>query len=317
MSTIVPMTIPKFNELFTDVLEVLSDGMPHHRRDLFRDVIKRKNLTDAELAEKLKSGWNRSEDRAHWAAAYLFYAGAITKPTRGFMQISEQGRQLLAGNPAGITLDVLQQTDGLIAWAKRSKEKQLKKRGSAGGETIPDLVESDDATPSEQVEIAVQKMRAEVASNVLDRLRTEHWSFMERAVLKVLLKMGYGGDEDDLSHVGGPNDEGIDGIINQDKLGLEKIYVQSKRYKQGSAINGDTINAFMGAMGRKGVTKGVFITASHFTDGARKAAEENKHQQVILIDGEELAEIMVDYQIGVTEVQTYTIYKLDENFFED
>jgi restriction system protein len=311
------MAIPKFNELFTDVLEVLSDGVPHHRRDLFRDVVKRKNLTEAELAEKLKSGWNRSEDRAHWAAAYLFYAEAITKPTKGFMQISEQGRQLLADNPAGITLDVLQQTEGIIAWSKRSKEKQLKKKGGNEGQDISYPAESGDATPSEQVENAVQKMRDDVANNVLDRLRTAHFSFMEHAVLKVLLKMGYGGDEDDLSHVGGPNDEGIDGIINQDKLGLEKIYVQSKRYKQGSAISGDTINAFMGAMGRKGVTKGVFITASHFTDGARKAAEENKHQQVILIDGEELAEIMVDYQIGVTEVQTYTIYKLDENFFED
>jgi restriction system protein len=117
------MAIPKFNELFTDVLEVLSDGVPHQRRELFRDVVKRLNLTEAELAEKLKSGWNRAEDRAHWAAAYLFYAEAITKPTKGFMQITEMGRRLLANNPTGVTLDILKNTAGIIAWTKRGKDK--------------------------------------------------------------------------------------------------------------------------------------------------------------------------------------------------
>ena len=270
---------------------------------------------DTKLSIKISP--SSSEDRAHWASAYLYYSGAIAKPTKGYMQITNFGRQLLAENPSGVTLDILEQTDGLIAWDERSKAKQKNKHSADEkvGITTHGIDESG-VSPTEQLENAIQTMRAEVASDVLARLRTEHWSFMEHAVLKVLLKMGYGADEDDLNHVGGPNDEGIDGIINQDKLGLEKIYVQSKRYKQGSAISGDTINAFMGAMGRKGVTKGVFITASHFTDGARKAAEENKHQQVILIDGEELAEIMVDYQIGVTEVQTFSIYKLDENFFE-
>jgi restriction system protein len=234
------------------------------------------------------------------------------------MQITELGAKLLQENPGGISLEILMKTEGLIAWSRRTREKQTKKRENGDKQDVGEaLATSSGVSPSEQLELAVQAMRAEVESEILNRLRTEHWSFMERAVLRVLLKLGYGADEDDLEHVGGPNDEGIDGIINQDKLGLDQIFVQSKRYKEGSDISGDTINAFMGAMGRKGVTKGVFITASHFKDSAKKAAEENKHQQVVLIDGEELARIMVDHKIGVTEVQTYTIYKLDENFFDD
>jgi restriction system protein len=312
------MTIPRFNELFTDVLLVLADGTPKRRKVVLEEAVARKNLTQSELSERLTSGYSRAEDRAHWASAYLYYSGAIKKPSKGFMQITDLGLKLLAENPGGVTLDALMQTEGLIAWSLRTRDKQSNKKKTATTQgTGATLDVANGVSPSEQLEIAVQAMRAEVESEILNRLRTEHWSFMERAVLKVLLKLGYGADEDDLDHVGGPNDEGIDGIINQDKLGLDQIFVQSKRYKEGSDISGDTINAFMGAMGRKGVTKGVFITASHFKESAKKAAEENKHQQVVLIDGEELAKIMVDYKIGVTEVQTYTIYKLDENFFED
>jgi restriction system protein len=311
------MAIPKYDELFTDVLNTLSDGVPQNRRDIRRQVIEHLHLTAEEAAETVPSGPRRAESRVGWALTYLVFARAVSRPGRGMHVITELGKKLLADNPHGVTIDILEETDGLKEWHQRTRDKKHKRKDV---DPTPPPVNDPPVigvSPVEDLEQSVATLRNAVASEVLDRLRTEHWSFMERAVLKVLLKMGYGGDEDDLSHVGGPNDEGIDGIINQDKLGLEKIYVQSKRYKQGSAINGETVNAFMGAMGRKGVTKGVFITASHFTDGARKAAEENKHQQVILIDGEELAEIMVDYQIGVTEVQTYTIYKLDENFFED
>jgi len=304
--------------LFTDVLEVLSDGLPKKRSDVLKQVVARKNLTEAELAERLKSGWSRAEDRAHWAAAYLYYAEAIKKPTKGFMQITELGKKLLTDNPNGVTLEVLEATEGIIAWSERTKEKQQNRKGQNSiAEILPNIVENDGASPTEQLENAIHAMRQEVESEILSRIRTEHWSFMEHAVLKVLLKLGYGNDETDLSHVGGPNDEGIDGIINQDKLGLDQIYVQSKRYKEKQAIGGNDINAFMGAMGRKGVTKGVFITASHFTSGAIKAAEENKQQQIILIDGEELARIMVEYQIGATVMNTYSVFKIDENFFED
>jgi len=310
------MTMPKFHELFTDVLVVLSSGEPMLKKDVFTKVLDRKQLSDAELAEKLKSGYSRAQDRVHWAVAYLFYAEAVAKPLKGVLQITDAGKKLLLDNPNGVSLAAVEATPGLIAWTKRGDEKQKAKRLSQDGAGVRQAVSSDDS-PSEQIERAIQAMRQEVESEVLSRLRTEHWSFMERAVLKVLLRLGYGADEEDLSHVGGPNDEGIDGIINQDKLGLDQIYVQSKRYRAGSAISGNDINAFMGAMGRKGVTMGVFITASHFTDGARKAAEENKHQQVVLIDGEELAAIMVQHQIGATIVGSYSVFKIDENFFTE
>lgn len=312
------MAIPKFYELFSEVLQVLSNGEPMRRNQVYGQAIALKHLTDAELSERLKGGSSRAEGRAYWASVYLGFAGAIARPARGYLQITDLGRKLLVDYPEGVPLEVLEQAEGLRAWHERTRAKQRSKNKSNAEFEVDDyVIDESGATPSEQLENAVQAMRAEVESEILNRLRQEPFAFMERAVLKVLLRLGYGNDEDDLFHVGASNDEGIDGIINQDKLGLDKIFVQSKRYKEGSHISGDTINAFMGAMGRKGASKGVFITASHFSEGAKKAAEENKHQQVVLIDGEQLAKIMVDYQIGATEVQSYSVYKLDENFFED
>jgi restriction system protein len=217
-----------------------------------------------------------------------------------------------------VTLAELEKTPGIIAWSERTIAAQKAKKGQSGNEKPQIMsVNAEGVSPLEQMESAMVSINADVAGEVLSRLRTEHWEFMERAVLKVLLRLGFGQDEDDLFHVGGSHDGGIDGIINQDKLGLDQIYVQSKRYKEGTGISRDTIASFIGTMDTKGVTKGVFITASHFTPEAYRAASENRSKQVILINGEELAQMMVQYQIGVTAIKTFTAYKIDENFFED
>jgi restriction system protein len=309
------MALPKYYELFTDVLEELSDGKPRARRDLFSAVIDKRKLTPEELAEKISSGYSKAQDRVHWSCACLTYAQALWRPSRGMLQITDFGRQLLSESPNGVTLARIQETPGFQEWKSKSA-KQSKKGEATGDNKSTNHIVLDDVSPLEQVESAMEKLRADIADEVLSRMRTEHWEFMERAVLKVLLRLGYGTDEDDLFHVGGPYDGGIDGIINQDKLGLDQIYVQSKRYKAGSGISGNDINAFMGAMDIKGVTKGVFITDSHFTPQALKAAEQNTHKQVVLIDGEELANLMVQHKIGVSELKNYSVYKVDENFFE-
>jgi len=312
------MTIPKFNELFTQVLDELSDGKPWTRNDLFDAVVDKLNLTPEEREEKISAGYSRAKDRVHWACAYLTYAEAVSKPKRGILQITDFGRKLLADNPRGVTLAQLEKTPGLIAWSERTIAAQKAKKGQSS-DVKPQIVSgnAEGVSPLEQMESALASLNADVASEVLSRLRTEHWEFMERAVLKVLLRLGFGQDEEDLFHVGGSHDGGIDGIINQDKLGLDQIYVQSKRYKEGAGISRDTIASFIGAMDIKGVNKGVFITASHFTPEARKAVLESRNKQVVLIDGEELAQIMVQNQIGVAAIKSFTVYKIDENFFED
>ena len=310
--------MPVFSDLFTRVLESLSDGESRPRREVFQAVADSLDLTPEERAEKLSGGYLRVWDRCHWASAFLVYSEALSRPQRGFLEITDLGRKLLAENPRGVTLEDLEATPGLQAWYARSKAAKQAKRGrpESVGDASTSLLSSA-GSPLELMEDAMISVNADVAGDLLARLRTEHWSFMERAVLKVLLRLGYGKDEDDLFHVGGPYDGGIDGIINQDKLGLDQIYVQAKRYKEGSGISGDMINAFMGAMDRKGVTKGVFITASHFRPEARKAVVENNNKQIVLIDGEELANLMVEHQIGAAEVKTFTVYKVDENFFDN
>ena len=164
---------------------------------------------------------------------------------------------------------------------------------------------------------AADALRDEVANQLLERLRGNHWEFMEHAVLKVLYAMGYGSSADELFHVGGPYDGGIDGIIWEDKLGLSRIYVQSKRYQQGASISGGVVSQFIGRMDGSGITKGVFITASHFTPEALKLVEANNNKQVALIDGATLAGIMVDYGVGVTVEAEFRSFKLDENFFDE
>lgn len=312
------MTMPKFSDLFTDVLSVLVDGKAYSRRELFQKVVDRLELTPEERAEKIAGGYLRAQDRVHWACAFLVYAGALTRPQRGILQITDLGRRLLAENPGGVTLKTLEETPGLQAWYARTAAAQQAKKGQQSMAIFPHpAVSSEGSSPLEQMEGAMLSLRADVADELLIRLRAEHWSFMERAVLKILLKLGYGRDEDDLFHVSGPNDEGIDGIINQDKLGLDQVYVQTKRYKEGSKIGGAAINEFMGAMDRKGISKGVFLTASEFTPEAKKAVAENKNKQIVLIDGEELSNLMVDYRIGATEVKTFAVFQIDENFFEE
>jgi restriction system protein len=312
------MTMPKFSDLFTEVLETLSDGKAYPRRELFPKVVDKLDLTPEERAEKIAGGYFRAQDRVHWACAFLVYAEAIKRPQRGYLQITDLGRRLLADNTNGVNLSALEKTTGLQAWYARTAAAQQAKKGHTTTPTVPHhAVSSEGASPLEQMETAMISLKADVAAELLSRLRTEHWSFMERAVLKILLKLGYGRDEEDLFHVGGPYDGGIDGIINQDKLGLDRIYVQSKRYKEGSGISGATINEFMGAMDRKGVSKGVFLTASHFTPEAKKAVAENNNKQIVLIDGDELTDLMVQYKIGATEVRTFSVFQIDENFFED
>lgn len=308
--------MPRFQDLFTNVLDVLADGKPRARRDVAELVVTGLDLTPEERVEKLSGGGNRAESRVHWAVQHLAQAAAIERPTRGHLQITDLGRAMLANNPDGVTLKVVTATPGAQAWYERSRAMQTAKKN---GDHVADLAEPDESgqTPEEQMVSLWEAMRNDVEAAVLERLRTGHWEFMERAVLQVLHAMGYGETQDDLQHVGGSHDGGVDGIINQDKLGLDRIYVQSKRYKEGSAIGRHDVSSFIGSMDTNGITKGVFITASHFTPEAQQEVRRNMSRQIILIDGPKLVGIMLQHRLGVTMERTYPIYAIDENFFAD
>ena len=312
------MTIPKFDDLFSAVLEGLSDGLEVHNRIFRIKVADGLGLSDEDRNQAMGTGGNRVENRLYWSIVYLVQADAATRPKRGYLAITESGRQLLADHPNGVTLEDLEKTEGLQAWYQRSIElREAKKKVAQGGTGKPEVLVEPVGGAVEKMQDAADALREKVANDLLERLRGNHWKFMEHAVLNVLHAMGYGPSPEELFHVGGPYDGGIDGIIWEDKLGLSRIFVQSKRYQQGSSISGATVSQFIGRMDGAGITKGVFITASHFTPEALKVVEVNNSKQVALIDGATLAGIMVDYGVGVTVEAEFRTYKLDENFFDE
>jgi restriction system protein len=313
------MSIPKFSELFNDVLIVLSDGNQYHRRELQAEVLNRLVLTDAERAETMSGGGNRARSRVHWAFEFLCQSGATKRPKRGYAEITDFGRRLLQENPAGISLELLRQTDGLKDWRRRSIEARAARRNEEELEDLDDDVDGSDSadrTPHEQIENSKIAIEAAVASQLLQRLREEDPEFLERTVLKLLHAMGYGSSEDDLQHLGGSGDGGVDGVIRQDKFGLDQIYIQAKRY--GSATVGrPDIQSFVGALTGQHATRGVFITTSSFSREAKEFARTIQQYRVILVDGEDLVRLMIENKVGVTVSRTVEVVEIDENFFSE
>jgi len=311
------MAIPSFKDLFTDILIVLSDRKVTHRNELISDVLNRVELTDAERAETMSRGGNRARSRVDWSLEYLCQAGATSRPKRGFVEITDFGFELLQEHPGGVKLDHLRQTEGIKEWSRRSKANAAARRSS---ESVVDNETADfggdQRTPHEQIELAVRTVESVIASELLHRLRNEAPVFLEQTVLRLLHAMGYGSSEDDLEHLGGPGDGGVDGVIHQDKLGLDQVYVQAKRYSNGTVGRPD-IQSFVGALTGKQATRGVFITTSEFSRDALEYARTIQQFRIILIDGEKLAELMIQHKVGVAVSRTFDLVEIDENFFTE
>lgn len=299
--------LPTWEEFNLPVLSVLSDGVTRSLRELRRDVSALAGLTAQQLDEQLASGQSRSDNRIGWAASYLNRVEAVNRPGRGRYLITPFGRELLAKHPTGIS-----EAD-LRAAAKPGDEWWIT-RPSLGGSQAP-LFEEATTTldPTEQVEQGIARIHEEVASGLLSRLHAQDPAFFEAAVVQLLLAMGYGG-------VGGrgvttafTNDGGIDGVIDQDVLGLSKVYVQAKRYASGNAVQRPEVQGFVGALSGK-ADGGVFITTSRFSPGAMEWVR-TVPARLILIDGPRLAELMIEYGVGVQVSQTVRIVEIDEDFF--
>jgi restriction system protein len=307
------MTMPKYHECFTSVLQVLGDGKPWKRMDCINSTMELLDLTESERQETMSRGGNRAVSRIGWAAAHLYEAGAISHPQRGVWQITELGRRWMERYPDHLPKEVVFDTDGIRAWTERSK---TSKEVSIPWARAASPDDSDD-TPEEKIEEGIKQLLASLKGEILERLRSESPLFFEQVVLKLLNAMGYGNGEDDVTHLGGSGDEGVDGVINQDKLGLDQIYIQAKRYKEGNTIDRDTIQAFAGAIGGKKANRGVFITTSSYRPSATEYAKNLANPRIILIDGDALAGFMIEQEVGVTAERQYKIYKIDENFFSE
>jgi restriction system protein len=298
---------PTWDGFNVPVLTVLSDGEIRSLRELRRDVADLVGLTADQRAETLPSGQLRADNRIGWAVSYLNRVDALDRPSRGQYVITDFGRELLRDHPGGIT-----ETD-LKRFAKEGDEWWLSRSSTDDSGSQPEITPATDLDPTEQVEQGVARIHEEVGSELLSRLIEQDPAFFEEAVVKLLLAMGYGG-------VGGrgiatdrTNDGGIDGVIDQDVLGLSKVYVQAKRYSPGNSVQRPEVQGFVGALSGK-ADGGVFITTSRFSPGAVEWVR-TVPARIILIDGQRLADLMIEYGVGVQVERTYRVVKLDEDFF--
>lgn len=304
------MTMGNFEYYFIPVLASLKRNGKMHRRENMEDVAKAEKLSPDELAQKTPKGTGIFRSRVHWAQAFLAQAGAVSRPQRGYLEITERGLKLLEENPQGFKAKKFHDfPDYADAWGGRNSI----------GEQNGDVVHTPESevTPQERIESAVSEIEKALAAEIVQRVQNLSPKFLEVVVLELLHAMGYGASESSIEHVGGPGDEGVDGVIHQDSLGLQRIYVQAKRYKAENSIGRPDIQKFVGALAGQGANGGVFITTSSFSADAKDYASKNLNARVVLIDGAEFGLLMVRHGIGVQKRKTFSIVDIDEDYFED
>lgn len=297
-------------------LRLMSDQRTRSKTQLFQDTCTLAQLDEQALAERLPSGQNRAANRIGWAISSLVKAGLLMRLSRATYRITPLGLETTEkwqrNNIRSVKEKDLQ---GFEQWDKYQQsliERKMHSDGLQTSETESGIEENE--TPDLTAIIAVQKIEDEVAIELLDRLRGQSPQFFERAVIDVLIGMGYGGKENLYEHVGKSHDGGINGVIKQDPLGIQNIYIQAKRYAEGNTVGSKEIQSFVGALQGNGVERGVFITASSFTKQAQEYAQKLLGK-VVLIDGQYLATLMIRYKVGIQTKQVLEIIELDEDFF--
>lgn len=307
------MGVPDFQSLTLPVLREFSDGLEHPTRDIRQRVAEQLRLTAGDLAEVLPSGrQTRFANRVAWAHVYMKQAGLLSSPRRGVYQITPRGQEVLAAPPAQINMQFLERYPEYLDFRSRQSSASVHGApGMPGKDGNPQ--EPSDLTPDEQIRTGYQLLRANLAALLLERVRQGSPSFFERLVVDLLVAMGYGGSQEDAAQVVGKSgDGGIDGFIKEDRLGLESIYVQAKRWE--STVGRPTIQQFAGALHGKHARKGVVITTSTFSREAVEFAQ-SLQTTIVLIDGEQLANYMIEFGVGVSDVETIKLKRLDEDYF--
>ncbi|MDQ3761723.1 MAG: restriction endonuclease [Actinomycetota bacterium] len=293
-------------------LKVLQDGEARTARQVRDAVASIIALSEDDRQATIPSGARLFDNRVHWAITYMAQAGLVRRPRRGFVEITDRGRDVLAKNLERIDNGVLSWFPEFVDFKSRAKDQKHADVGSSSSVHS----EPDSVPPEEAISAAVQLANAALTDELLIKVRDRDPIFLEHLVLKVLTALGYGGANGAAEHLGRTGDRGLDGVIRQDALGLDRIYVQAKRYAAEHSVGRPEIQEFVGALHGAQADRGVFITTSRFTAEAQTYAE-RVHARVILIDGQQLARMMVTHNIGVQVKDTYVIKRVDEDFFED
>lgn len=304
------MAIPQnFQTIMLPLLQIVADGKNHNMNDVIDDLADHFKLTEEEKNLQYPTGSDYIfKNKARFARLYLLKAGLLDYPQRGYIKISNDGLSVLAKKPQEVNLQLLEEFPKFKEFKKNLKEKSNEKK-----EKIDEVKEIESQTPQELIEQGYQKIKNSLSEELLDIVKKSSPGFFERLVVELLLSMGYGGSRKDAGKaIGQSGDGGIDGIINEDKLGLDVIYIQAKRWE--NVVGSKEIRNFIGSLVGRNASKGVFITTSGFTKDAIESAKNIPHK-VILIDGEKLVQLMIENNVGVSKVTSYDIKKIDTDYF--
>jgi|TARA_Y100000294_G_scaffold79544_1_gene74760 restriction system protein len=300
------MSIPDYESIMLPLLKTLSGGKEMSLREHIDEMAKYYNLTEDERKVLIPSGRSYMFDgRVSWARTYMKQAGLLESPRRGYVKITNEGKKVLNQNIEKINRKFLLQFPTFVEFQER---KGTRKKVSEKTEVVLST-----ETPEEQLDLAYSLIRDDLSSELLNRVKQSSPSFFEKLVVELLLKMGYGGSRKEAGKaIGQSGDEGIDGIIDEDRLGLDTIYIQAKKWE--NSISRPEIQKFVGALQGKRAKKGIFITTSVFTKEASRYVE-NIENKVVLIDGSRLTDLMIDFNVGVSLQSNYELKKIDDDYF--
>ena len=305
------MPVPDFQSLMLPTLKAFTSGAELPLSAVRDRVAVAERLSDEDLREVLPSGRQKVfANRVNWAVTYMERASLVERIRRGVYRLTHQGESLLSRTPARIDINLLKEYPEFTEWSRRSN-------ASSQDKDMAEVERNDiSETPEEALDRAAEQLRSTLEADVLQRVRDAAPAFLERVVVGLLIAMGYGGGDAASGRViGRSGDGGIDGKIREDTLGLDEVYVQAKKYAEGNTVGEGDLRNFAGAIDAAGTTKGVFVTTSGFTQAAKDYVARSP-KRIVLIDGEELARLMVRHGIGVRTRITYELKRIDEDYFE-
>lgn len=301
------MDQPKYYEYMLPELQILKDNKVYARNDLIDLAAEKLNVTEEQKSEMINSGSPRYLGRGGWGLTYLKQAGLIFSPKRGLFQITREGLDFLSKHPTSLTVEDLQQFPSFVEFQTRSTK---------DNENTTTVLDSE-VTPDEQIQIAFNSLKQDVCDQLLNKILENNPYSFEKLVVDLVVAMGYGGNIKDAGKATKKTgDDGIDGVINEDKLGLGKIYLQAKRYAKDHQVGSPEIQAFTGALNLQGAKKGIFITTSSFSSRAIDLIS-HSNIPIALIDGNKLVEYMFEYNLGVSTKIKYEVKEIDNDYFDN
>ena len=305
------MPVPDFQSLMLPVLKAFSDGSDAQVAEVCKRVAAAEGLTPDDLLERTRGGGKtKFYDRVSWSITHFYFAGLVVRVRRSVYRITSDGKQLLSKDPNRVDMKLLLKYPAYSEWKKPTKRK------SAQIEHSDQQIDESGETPEETLDRAAGELRTVLEAEVLTRVRNAKPPFLERVIVDLLIAMGYGGGDSAMGRVTGRSgDSGIDGTIREDALGLDEVYVQAKKYAEGNTVGEGDLRNFAGAIDAAGTTKGVFVTTAGFTRNAEDYVARSP-KRIVLIDGAELARLMVRHGIGVRTRILHEIKRIDEDYFD-